>query len=125
MDVARGRALPLSLSAIRKARGQGQRAAETLRDGKMTRNRLSFGMISNNDYSKRIKGYVNPHNMSVNVADPEIALENGATTFIPSCSAMKSRWATPPPPSLTYATTQGKAYPTIVTPRPSSTMCRN
>lgn len=50
-----------------------------LRDGKMTREQLSFNLVSNNNYSGRISGYESPHNLSVNTAMiRELALKNGA-----------------------------------------------
>ncbi len=50
-----------------------------LREGKMTREQLSFNLISNNNYSGRISSYQSPHNLSVNIAMiKDLALKNGA-----------------------------------------------
>lgn len=50
-----------------------------LRQAGMRRNVLAFDLLSNNDYSERIRGYVGPHNLSANIARiRELALRNGA-----------------------------------------------
>lgn len=49
-----------------------------LRDAGMRRHMQSFDLISNNNYSERVKGKPGPHNLSVNMARiQQIALENG------------------------------------------------
>lgn len=115
VDVARG--WGAAFAFVGHPEGQGDKVSVPLklRDGKMTRNQLSFNMISNNDYSKRIKGYVNPHNMSVNVARiREIALENGATfTPHPFLFSDEKPMGYAPATFIDVRHYGEKAYPTI------------
>lgn len=81
VDVARGWGAAFTYVGYpNPAQGETVSVPLKLREGKMTREQLSFNLISNNNYSARIKGYQNPHNLSVNIAMiRELALKNGAS----------------------------------------------
>lgn len=53
---------------------------DKLRDAGMKFNRRSFNLLGNYDYIERVRGYVSPHNLSVNLkAIQDIALKSGET----------------------------------------------
>ena len=80
VDVARGWGAAFAYVGYPDpAQGEKVSVPLKLREGKMTREQLSFNLISNNNYSGRISGYQSPHNLSVNIAMiKDLALKNGA-----------------------------------------------